>query len=236
MCALVLGVLLTWAVGAGCAPGSGMTPERAQATVTAFAVQRAATAQAQARQAQVAATATAHAQAAATATTQALEARRQAEATATALAQPTPTPTGTPTPTPTAASPAPTPTGGPRSATAAEGSGTVQLRGDSASFNFAVSRRPDGQVEGQLVYASGRGTLRASAFTALEVETGLARFSGFGTFSDLPARVTFTVIARSSGQGGDGGSLRMVVSLPNGQEFLAESGPLVRGAIAVAQP
>lgn len=208
-----------------------MTPDLAQATVTAFAAQRTATA-----------LGTATAQAAASATAQAAEFRRQAEeaaATATAQARPTSTPTVTPKPAPSPTGtpvPLPTPTTGPRYTAATGGSGEVQVTGGSASFGFGLGKRPDGKLEGWLIYGSGRGTLRATEFTTLEIQQSSAGFWGFGFLSEQTERVSFNVTARMGAQGGSGGNLRVVVFRPDGKELLNEGGPVVRGSVTVTKP
>ena len=206
-----------------------MTPNLAQATVTAYAAQRTATA-----------LRTGTVQAATSATAEAAVVRRQAEqaaATATAKAVPTATSTVTSTPGPTAtrtAVPLPTPTVGPRYTLATGGSGEVQVTGGSASFGFGLGGRTDGKLEGWLIYGSSRGTLRATEFSKLDVQQSTAGFWGFGFLSDQTDRVSFNVTA-VAGSGSNNGNLRMIVYLPSGKELLNEGGPVVRGNITVTK-
>lgn len=221
---------------------TAMTPERAQATVTAFAVQLTATASARGANEQAQATTTAAARAteqvSATAVVQSTatavvqgtataQAAGAAAATATAQAQPTPTRTAIPTPTVTP---------GPRYPAAVGGQGEVQVSGGTTNFGFGVGRRADGELEGWLQYGSALGTLQATQFTKLDTHLGTAGFWGFGTLADVAGRVSFNVNIVSTGQGGGSGTFRIIVYRPDGRQILSEGGAVLRGMINVSGP
>jgi hypothetical protein len=230
------------AAGACTASEAAMTPERAQATVTAFAVQGTAAALARAANEQAQASATAAArlaqEATATAVAEATASAQAAAATATATAQAAAStatalarPTATNTPIPTA-----TPTPGPRFPAAVGGQGEVQVGGRTANFGFGVGRRQEGEIEGWLQYGSALGTLQATQFTRLDTHLGAAGFWGFGTLPDVEGRVSFNVNIVSTGQGGGSGRFTIAVYRPDGRILLSEGGAVVRGVINVNGP
>lgn len=235
---VALAALLTVLAAACTSPEQTMTPERAQATVTAFAVQATAAVATRTASEQAMATGTAEtravgqatAAAAVSATAQARAATatvEAAQATATARARPTATPTATPLPTATP---------GPRFAMAVGGQGEVQTNSGATNFGFGVGQRGDGQIEGWLNYSSALGTLQATQITKLDTHLGTAGFWGFGTLPDIPERVSFNVTIVSTGQGGGPGAFRVAVYRPNGQPLLSEGGPIIRGMINVSGP
>lgn len=238
----VLAALLFVLAAACTSPEQAMTPERAQATVTAFAEQSTATAAARSASELTQATATAESRAAeqATATAQAAATAQAQNATATAVATAAAAaatataqaqPTGTPTVTPTV-----TPTPGPHYDAAAGGQGEVQTGSGATNFGFGVGRRADGSVEGWLNYSSALGSLQATQITKLDTHLGTAGIWGFGTLPDIPDRVSFNVTLVSTGQSGGPGTLRVTVYRPNGQQLLSEGGQLVRGMINISGP
>lgn len=234
---------LVFVLAAACtSPDQAMTPDRAQATVTAYAVQTTATASARAASEQAMMTATAVTRAAeqgtatavtaaAAATTAAVRtataAAEAAQATATAMAMPTATPTVTPTITPTP---------GPRYAMAVGGQGEVQTGSGATNFGFGIGRRSDGQIEGWLQYSSALGALQATQITRLDTHLGTAGFWGFGTLPEVTDRVSFNANIVSTGQGGGPGVFRVTVFRANGQQLFTEGGQVIRGMINVSGP